>query len=113
MSQNDNFNYCQTAAELQIMKEEGSPMGPLLRGVNAIADAIKDEFPHVAVDTLAYVEKKEETRGEERSVPCMMCARVPCGMYCALCVVPRVLSSVLCVLLYMSYNTNWYAHTFD
>ena len=39
------------------MKEEGSPMGPLLRGVNAIADAIKDEFPHVAVDTLAYVDE--------------------------------------------------------
>ena len=29
-------------------------MGPLLRAVNSVADAIADEFPHVVVDTLAY-----------------------------------------------------------
>lgn len=29
-------------------------MGPLLRAVNQVADAIKDDFPHVEVDTLAY-----------------------------------------------------------
>jgi hypothetical protein len=29
-------------------------MGPLLRAVNAIADAIKPEFPDVAISTLAY-----------------------------------------------------------
>ena len=37
-----------------IIAEEGSPMGPLLRAVNAIADAIKPEFPDVAISTLAY-----------------------------------------------------------
>lgn len=29
-------------------------MGPLIRAINYIADAIKDEFPDVAVCTLAY-----------------------------------------------------------
>ena len=29
-------------------------MGPLLRAVNSVADAIRTEFPHVAIDTLAY-----------------------------------------------------------
>lgn len=36
------------------MDEEGSPMGPLLRAVNRVADAISEEFPNVVVDTLAY-----------------------------------------------------------
>jgi hypothetical protein len=36
-------------------KPKGSPMGPLLRAVNSVAESIKDEFPHVAVDTLASV----------------------------------------------------------
>eukprot|EP01052_Picozoa_sp_SAG31_P026717 SAG31_NODE_2443_length_5682_cov_3.662428_4_plen_92_part_00 len=36
------------------MQEEGTPGGALFRAINQIADAIKDEFPNVAVDTLAY-----------------------------------------------------------
>eukprot|EP01051_Picozoa_sp_SAG22_P002267 SAG22_NODE_100_length_20558_cov_10.189305_2_plen_201_part_00 len=54
VSQNDNHNYCQSPEEMAIIDEEGSPMGPLLRAVNTVAEAIEDEFPHVAVDTLAY-----------------------------------------------------------
>ena len=54
VSQNDNGNYCNDTAEAAIILEEGSPMGPLLRAVNEIADSIKDDYPHVAVDTLAY-----------------------------------------------------------
>jgi len=54
VSQNDNAHACQDPAEKAIAEEEGSPMGPLLRAVNAIADAIKEEFPGVAVSTLAY-----------------------------------------------------------
>jgi hypothetical protein len=37
-----------------MMEEEGSPMGPYLRFANAIADAVREEFPGKAVDTLAY-----------------------------------------------------------
>ena len=54
VSQNDNENYCQDPAELTVIAEEGSPIGPLLRAVNAIADDIADDYPSVAVDTLAY-----------------------------------------------------------
>ena len=44
---------CRDPAEMAIIDAERSPMGPLLRAINAVADAIVDEFPHVAVDTLA------------------------------------------------------------
>lgn len=54
VSQNDNQNYCQDPAELAVIQEEGSPIGPLLRAVNTIASAIASDFPLVAIDTLAY-----------------------------------------------------------
>ncbi len=54
ISQNDNLNYCQSAEELAVIAEERSPAGPLLRAINAIADAIADDFPLVTIDTLAY-----------------------------------------------------------
>ena len=53
VSQNDNHNQCQDPAELKINEAEGTPGGALFRAVNVIADALKDSFPHVAVDTLA------------------------------------------------------------
>lgn len=57
VSQNDSFvigSYC-TCPECQaIIDEEGSPMAPMLRFVNRIADSIKVERPDVAVDLLAY-----------------------------------------------------------
>ena len=53
ISQNDNGLMCRDPAEMAIIDAERSPMGPLLRAINAVADAIVDEFPHVAVDTLA------------------------------------------------------------
>lgn len=54
ISQNDNGNYCRDPAEMAIIEAEGSPMGPLLRAVNQVARSIADDFPLVAVDTLAY-----------------------------------------------------------
>ncbi len=54
IAQNDCGGRCQcepcAAAEL----EEGSPSGPLLRFVNAVAESIEKEFPEVLVETLAY-----------------------------------------------------------
>ena len=52
-SQNDNPNFCQDEHELSIIQQEGSPSGPLLRGVNQIASSIAAEFPDVSVETLA------------------------------------------------------------
>ena len=55
VSQNDNFDYCNSTAEQAIYKEEGGVgIGPILRAVNKVALAIKDKYPNVKVDTLAY-----------------------------------------------------------
>jgi hypothetical protein len=54
ISQNDNSNMCKDPAELAVIAEEGSPMGPLLRAVNEIARVVAAQYPRVAVDTLAY-----------------------------------------------------------
>ncbi len=54
VSQNDWRNYCTCKACTAIAEREGSQMGPLLEFVNAIARAVRDEFPDKIVDTLAY-----------------------------------------------------------
>jgi hypothetical protein len=56
VSQNDNFNYCNSTEEREVYKKEGALIGPLLNAVNLIADAVAEEFPgrRVAIDTLAY-----------------------------------------------------------
>lgn len=54
VSQNDWYGRCQCQKCLAVEQEEGCPAGPLLHFVNAVAEAIEDEFPRVAVSTLAY-----------------------------------------------------------
>ncbi|MCP4257625.1 MAG: DUF4838 domain-containing protein [Planctomycetes bacterium] len=54
VSQNDWHGNCQCDKCTAIDKEEGSPAGLMLRFVNSVADDIKDEFPNVAISTLAY-----------------------------------------------------------
>jgi hypothetical protein len=54
VSQNDCFNPCTCPRCRTVDEEEGSPSGLLLRFVNAVAADIADEFPEVAIDTLAY-----------------------------------------------------------
>jgi len=57
VSQNDSFvidSYCTCENCSAINEEEGSPAGSMLRFINAVADGIKDEFPDVAIDMLAY-----------------------------------------------------------
>ncbi len=54
VSQNDWHNYCTCKNCTAIAEREGSQMGPLLEFVNAIARAVRDEFPDKIVDTLAY-----------------------------------------------------------
>ena len=54
VSQNDCFNNCTCPLCRAVDEEEGSPAGSLLRFVNAVAADLKDEFPNVAFDTLAY-----------------------------------------------------------
>jgi hypothetical protein len=55
VSQDDNIARCQCAKCLAVEKEEGgAASGPIIRFVNAIADDIKDDYPRIAIDTLAY-----------------------------------------------------------
>jgi len=50
----DKPNNCTCDKCRAIDEAEGSPMGSLLRFVNAVAEQIEEEFPHVMVNTLAY-----------------------------------------------------------
>ncbi len=54
VSQNDCGGYCQCDNCRALAEREGSQAGPILHFVNQIANNIKDEFPDVAIDTLAY-----------------------------------------------------------
>ncbi len=54
VSQNDWYNECQCPVCKALDDAEGSHSGSLLAFVNAIAERIEPNFPHVAVDTLAY-----------------------------------------------------------
>ncbi len=54
VSQNDWDNHCLCANCRALEEQDGSPAGPLLRFVNAVAAAIAEDYPDVAVDTLAY-----------------------------------------------------------
>jgi len=54
VSQNDNQRYCRCETCMALAEQEGGQIGPLLHFVNAVANAIADEFPDISVDTLAY-----------------------------------------------------------
>ncbi len=54
VSQNDWRGHCQCAKCTAVDKAEGSPAGSMLRFVNAVAEDIEKDFPHVAISTLAY-----------------------------------------------------------
>ena len=54
ISQDDNYNGCTCAACRALDEYEGSQSGSLLHFVNAVAEAVEKEFPHVIIDTLAY-----------------------------------------------------------
>ena len=54
VSQNDWANPCQCESCQALATFEGSESGPLLDFVNVMADGIKDQYPAVFIDTLAY-----------------------------------------------------------
>ncbi|MHB9081217.1 MAG: DUF4838 domain-containing protein, partial [Pirellulaceae bacterium] len=54
VSQNDWENPCQCEPCQAIANAEGSEAGPLLEFVNFLADNIRDQYPEVFIDTLAY-----------------------------------------------------------
>lgn len=54
LTQHDNGDYCQCPACKAVDEYEGSQSGTMIRFVNAVADAIKDDYPKAAIDTFAY-----------------------------------------------------------
>jgi len=54
ISQNDGEGACECEKCAAVVAEEGSQHGPILRFVNAIADAVKAKRPDRWVETLAY-----------------------------------------------------------
>ena len=54
LTQHDNGDYCQCPACKAIDEYEGSQAGTMIRFVNAVADAVKDDYPNAAIDTFAY-----------------------------------------------------------
>jgi hypothetical protein len=58
VSQNDNPSYCQCPDCTRIIEEEGSPSGPIIRFVNAVAA----RFPDRVISTLAYLYSRQAPR---------------------------------------------------
>ena len=54
ISQNDWGGMCQCEACQAIAKREGSESGPLIDFLNHVADAVRDKYPEVRINTLAY-----------------------------------------------------------
>lgn len=54
VTQNDWPFWCECANCAAIDQEEGSQAGTMIRFVNAVAEAIEDEFPDAYIDTFAY-----------------------------------------------------------
>ncbi|OQA64820.1 MAG: hypothetical protein BWY37_01982 [Firmicutes bacterium ADurb.Bin262] len=54
LTQHDNQDYCTCDACKAVDEYEGSHSGTMIRFVNAVADAVKDDYPNVAIDTFAY-----------------------------------------------------------
>lgn len=54
VSQNDADGYCSCPDCLKIIAEEGAPSGAMLRFVNAVAEKVREKYPHVLLITEAY-----------------------------------------------------------
>ena len=76
ISQNDTKNRCTADADLALEAQEGSPSGPLLHFVNAVAEDIEKEFPNFLVETLAYRYTRKPPRHERprRNVLVRLCS---------------------------------------
>ena len=62
VSQMDTGGYCECEECRALTEREGSLAGPVLHFVNQIADNIRDEFPNVAIHTLAYSQTRKPPR---------------------------------------------------
>ena len=54
VAQNDNYRCCECPQCRELTEKEGSPAGPVIHFVNKLADAIREDYPHVLLHTFAY-----------------------------------------------------------
>jgi len=54
ISQNDWRGYCECSKCKAVDDEEGTHAGTLIHCINAVAEEVEKEFPHILVETLAY-----------------------------------------------------------
>ena len=80
VSANDNGFYCQCPECAAIDEREESHAGQVLDFVNRVADAIKDEFPLVRVDTLSYsfTRKAPKHLKPRPNVAVRVCTNITC-----------------------------------
>ena len=62
VAQNDWYGNCECDTCRMVDEREGSPSGSLIAFVNAIADAIAEEFPQVMLHTFAYLYSRKAPR---------------------------------------------------
>ena len=62
ISQNDCHGWCRCSKCMALEEKEGSHAGPIIHFVNAVAEAIEQEFPDVLVETLAYSYSRQAPR---------------------------------------------------
>lgn len=79
VSQTDTEEHCECEYCLAIEAEEGSPAGVLLRFVNAVADNLKEDYPNLTIDTLAYkYTRKAPTQTVPRDNVCIRLCSIEC-----------------------------------
>jgi len=80
VSQNDWIGRCTCPSCTAIDEAEGSPSGTMVRFVNAVAERLEPEYPHVYFDTLAYTYTLQapKTVRPRHNVIIRVCNITPC-----------------------------------
>lgn len=78
VSQNDWRLDCQCPECRRINEQDGASSGTLIRFVNAIAEALENEFPHVTFDTLAYHHTRSACTVKPRHNVCVRLCSIEC-----------------------------------
>ena len=83
LSQNDWGNYCECPRCRALAEAQGSQMAPVLQLVNRVAEALEDEFPDKAIETLAYqwTRKAPKTMRPRPNVIIRLCSIECCFMH--------------------------------
>ncbi len=83
VSQNDNDEYCRCPRCEEVTKREGTPMGPHLALVNAVAERVEKKHPNVKIGTLAYwyTRKPPKTIVPRKNIQIQLCSIECCTLH--------------------------------